>query len=254
MGTAGWGAALASGGCLIDARPTSAAGDGVDRLAVAGPLLRVVRARPRMLISAALGLVVFEAIPGHYLTSARIALAWDVGAVVYLALTLLMMARSDVAQMRRRADLQDLGAAGNLVLSLLAAAVSLVAIAAVMTAAPSDWDQRLVRLIAGGATILISWTVVHTIFAVHYAQQYYGDAEPGPGRTERGGLEFPDDPAPDYWDFMYFSFVIGMTAQVSDVAVSSKTMRRLSLVQGIVAFIFNTVILALTINIAASLL
>ncbi len=245
---------LASGGWLIDARPSKAAGDGVDRLAVVGPVLKVVRARPRMLISAALGLVMFEAIPRHYLTSARIALAWDVAAVVYLGLTFLMMARSDVAQMQRRADRQDLGAAGNLVLALLAAAVSLVAIAAVMTAAPSDWDQRLMRLVAGGATILISWMVVHTIFAVHYAQQYYGDADPGPGRSRRGGLNFPDDDAPDYWDFMYFAFVIGMTAQVSDVTISSKTMRRMSLVHGIVSFIFNTVILALTVNIAAGLL
>jgi uncharacterized membrane protein len=214
----------------------------------------MVRARPRMLCALVLGLVVFLLTPGHYPTSARVALGWDVGALLFLALTFLMMARSDVARMRRHADRQDLGATGNLVLALLAAAVSLAAVTAVMSAAPADMDQRMVRLIAGGATILISWTVVHTIFAVHYAQQYYGDGDPGPGRTARGGLDFPSDTAPDYWDFMYFSFVIGMTAQVSDVAVSSKTMRRLSLVQGVVAFIFNTVILALTINIAASLL
>ncbi len=223
-------------------------------MAVVRGVLRVVRARPRLLGCVALGLLVFAAIPGHYLLSARTAIAWDTGATLYIVLALLMMARTDVAQMRRKADAQDLGAGANLLIALAAALVSLVAIAAVMTAAPADWDQRLVRLVAGGATILISWTVVHTIFAVHYAQEYYGDGEPGPGRTERGGLDFPSDPAPDYWDFMYFSFVIGMTAQVSDVGVTSKTMRRLSLVQGIVAFVFNTVILALTINIAASLL
>jgi uncharacterized membrane protein len=95
--------------------------------------------------------------------------------------------------------------------------------------------------------------LVHTLFAVHYAHGYYGDA-PRDGRGGiAGGLAFPGGAEPDYWDFLYFSFVIGMTSQVSDVQTTSPWMRRLCLAHGIVSFFFNTVILALTVNSAAGL-
>ena len=102
-------------------------------------------------------------------------------------------------------------------------------------------------------TIILSWSLVHTVFTLHYAHGYYGpsaDDDDTDGLV--GGLEFPSEPRPDYWDFMYFSFVIGMTGQVSDVQVSGRMLRRLALIHGIVAFFFNTIILALTINIVAS--
>jgi uncharacterized membrane protein len=98
-------------------------------------------------------------------------------------------------------------------------------------------------------TIALTWAAVHTTFALHYAHEYYRNVKPG-------GLAFPsngpDDPAPDYWDFVYFSFVIGMTAQVSDVGITDKIIRRTATVHGIISFIFNTALLALMINIAAS--
>ena len=93
-------------------------------------------------------------------------------------------------------------------------------------------------------TILLSWAFMHTIFALHYAHEYYGER-----RDERiGGLNFPEDKEPDYWDFLYFSLVIGMTSQVSDVAVTSKVIRRVVALHGVLSFFFNLTILALTVN------
>jgi uncharacterized membrane protein len=103
------------------------------------------------------------------------------------------------------------------------------------------------------ATIVLSWSLVHTVFSLHYAHAYYGpadDEDDADGLV--GGLEFPSDTTPDYWDFMYFSYVVGMTCQVSDVQISGKNLRRMALIHGVVAFFFNTIILALTINIVAS--
>ena len=105
------------------------------------------------------------------------------------------------------------------------------------------------QLALATTTLVLSWAFTHTIFALHYAHDYYG---------ERGGkscgLNFPDEKNPDYWDFVYFAFVIGMTSQVSDVAVASKPIRRTVNAHGIVSFFFNAALLALTVNIAASAL
>jgi len=102
-------------------------------------------------------------------------------------------------------------------------------------------------------TIVGSWLLVHTIFALHYAHAYYQPAASSKD-GDAGGLDFPSDWEPDYWDFMYFSFVIGMTSQVSDVEVNSRVMRRLALLHGILSFFFNTAILAMSINIIAGLI
>ena len=97
-------------------------------------------------------------------------------------------------------------------------------------------------------TITLSWALVHTAFALHYAHEYYRGKTPG-------GLQFPSGEEhvdADYWDFVYFSFVIGMTAQVSDVGITDKIIRRTATVHGIISFMFNTALLALMVNIAAS--
>ena len=96
-------------------------------------------------------------------------------------------------------------------------------------------------------TIVLSWVFIHTIFALHYAHDYYGEHG-----NKQSGLNFPGDDTPDYWDFVYFSLVIGMTAQVSDVAVASKLIRRTVTAHGIVSFFFNVALLALMVNVAAS--
>ena len=94
----------------------------------------------------------------------------------------------------------------------------------------------------------MSWTFTHTIFALHYAHDFYGEA------ARADGLKFPGNTQPDYWDFVYFSFVIGMTFQVSDVAVTNKSIRRMVVAHGALSFFFSTAIVALTVNIAAGLI
>ena len=110
------------------------------------------------------------------------------------------------------------------------------------------------HLLLAATTVVSSWCLIHTVFAMHYAHGYYHDEDEGPGFSSAGGLEFPNEKEPDFLDFAYFSFVIGMTCQVSDVQVSSKGMRRLALLHGLLSFLFNTVILALSINLASGLL
>ena len=211
-------------------------------------LLRVIRARPRLFSSSALGLVVtvaLVAVPRLRAVTGFL-VGWDVGVGVYLALAAHMMAVSSVQRIRHRAMQEDEGQAAILVLTVAAALVSLVAIFAHLgTATNGGRGGGLWRLVFVGLTIFLSWAFIHTMFALHYAHEYYD-------RTA-GGMAFPgDDREPDYWDFVYFSFVIGMTSQVSDVGVTSKEIRRTVTAHGVVAFVFNVALLALTINLAAS--
>lgn len=140
-----------------------------------------------------------------------------------------------------------------LALIIAAATTSVFALGFTLQKEPGETVVALVtRLLLAGLTVVASWTVTHTTFALHYAHHYYGDG-PAPGAADhRGGLAFPGGALPDYWDFLYFSFVVGMTCQVSDVQVTTRAMRRLTLLHGVLSFFFNTVILALAVNLLAS--
>jgi uncharacterized membrane protein len=162
--------------------------------------------------------------------------------VLYLAAAFGVIAGADIHHIRRQSVLQDEGRFAILVLTVVAALASLAAIVVELGA-----TREPVRLLLGTVTIALSWTFIHTIFALHYAHEYHAEH-----RKEGGGLAFPGDQPPDYWDFIYFSFVIGMTSQVSDVGVTSKAIRKTVAAHGIVSFVFNVAVLALTVNIAAS--
>ena len=172
-------------------------------------------------------------------------IGWDVGVALYLALAFRVMGTTDIDGMRRHAARQDVGRHALLFLTAAAALASLGAILAELGGA----NKAPAHLGLAVVTILLSWMFTHTIFALHYAYEYY-DQEKHRG----GGLAFPGDEPPDYWDFLYFSLVIGMTSQVSDVAVTSNRLRRMVAAHGVVSFVFNATLLALTVNIAASLL
>jgi len=214
-------------------------------------VLHQVRARPRLASSTALGVAAFFLLPLRYTGPTRTLVAWDLGVGLYLALAWTMVWRGTVEKMRWRARIQDDGAAAVLVLTLAAAAASLAAIGLELVGSKdlAPGVQQL-HLALAGATILVSWCFLHTVFALHYAHEYYVER----GAPHRQGLIFPSDEPPDYADFLYFSFVIGTTSQTADVSIASRGMRRLALVHGVIAFLFNTTLLALTINIAASLL
>jgi uncharacterized membrane protein len=187
--------------------------------------------------------------PSVHLVS-RLLCSWDAFTICFLVLSLRLMLRATPEIMRRFARQEDEGRAAILSLITVAACISVVAIGLILQ--DKGKENSLVFLHLGLATITIvsSWLLVHTIFTQHYAHIYYR-----PERTlaecKADGLDFPGEIEPDYWDFLYFSFVIGMTSQVSDISITSRKMRRLSLIHGILSFFFNTTIVAMTINIVA---
>jgi uncharacterized membrane protein len=155
-----------------------------------------------------------------------------------------MVMRGGLAHIRRNAVLQD---DGRFLILLLVAAGAFASIAAIIFELDAS-HRGTGELTLATVTIALSWAAVHTAFALHYAHEFYRGAKPG-------GLQFPSGDQhvdADYWDFVYFSFVIGMTAQVSDVGITDKIIRRTATVHGIIAFVFNTALLALMVNIAAS--
>jgi uncharacterized membrane protein len=211
--------------------------------------VRIVRARPRLFLSAVVGLTVAAVCPATRVAT-RFLVGWDAGVALYLALVYHLITVSDVAHIRRRAKLEDEGRLAVLVLTAVAALASLGAILAELGASGSAGSMRPAgHLALAVGTIVLSWTFTHTIFALHYAHEFYQE-DGGRG----GGLAFPGDESPDYWDFAYFSFVIGMTSQVSDATITCKPIRRTVLAHGIVSFAFNAALLALTINLAASVI
>ena len=210
--------------------------------------IRIMLARPRLFISVLVGLVVVAICPWDWRPATRALVGWDVGVALYLVLALRLMAIADIAHIRQRARLQDEGQFAILGLTAAAALASLGAIVALLGMSGTGDNRQPPQLLLGVVTILLSWTFTHMIFALHYAHEFY-DENGGKG----GGLQFPGDlHEPDYWDFVYFSFVIGMTSQVSDVAITCQPIRHTVSAHGIISFIFNVTLLALTVNIAAS--
>lgn len=214
--------------------------------------IRVARLHGKLAIAVAVGVAVAGALMAFDLRGlARWLTGWDAGVAVYLVLTYAMMWRTDVKGIRKRATEQDEGATFILLLSIVATFASLVAVLFALGGSKSaPHDHAVVDALLAVATILLSWAFVHTIFSFHYAHEYYG--ERGDGKI--GGLRFPHDPEPDYRDFLYFSLVIGMTSQVSDIAVTSKVIRRIVAIHGVLSFFFNLVVLALTVNMVATLI
>jgi uncharacterized membrane protein len=212
-------------------------------------LLRIVRARPRLFVCGAIGAVVVGiAFTVNWRLETRLLTGWDVGVALYLVLVFQMMGRSNTHTMRRHAAEQDEGRLIMLMLTVASALASLAAIFAQLGgSAGTTGDRPPAKVALAVFTIMLTWAFIHTIFALHYAHEFYDE-------TDGGGLAFPGDREPDYWDFVYFSFVIGMTSQVSDVAITSKLIRRTAAAHGIVSFVFNVALLALTVNLAASAL
>jgi len=209
--------------------------------------VRIVRARPRLFLCAALMLVIIMLLPGGWRWPTRFLVGWDIGVVVYLVFAFAAMADCDIAHIRRRSALMDEGRIAILVFAASAALATLVAIIIELgdkAATHNPWHLAL-----AGVTLALSWASTHTIFALHYAHEFYAE-----NRYVDGGLAFPGKDKPDYWDFMYFSLVVGMTSQVSDVAVTAKAMRRTVMAHGVVSFFFNATLVALVVNIAASAL
>jgi uncharacterized membrane protein len=208
-------------------------------------IVRISRAHMRLWVSLALGAIAVAALPADWTWITRLLLGWDLAVVLYLAAAFAMMADAPSAEIKKHADAQDEGAAALLILTVAAALVSLAAIIAKLAVLnPSDAGYGF-HIALAVVTVALSWTFTHIIFALHYAYEFYG------GGSRGKTLKFPDENPPDYWDFVYFAFVIGMTFQVSDVAIMNKWVRRTVTLHGIVSFVFTTSIIALTVNMTA---
>ena len=167
--------------------------------------------------------------------------------LIYLALMVRFTLQITPDGLRQRAGIEDEGIPLIVLLALGAVGMSLASIFGLLAGngGPDQWELSLAI-----ASVPLGWSMVHTILAFHYAHLYY--ATEGEDAGDAGGLDFPGTKEPGAWDFLYFSFVVGMTAQVSDVGVTSKHIRRTVAAHGIVSFLFNTALLALTVNLAAS--
>ena len=182
----------------------------------------------------------------------RLALGWDVGVGLFLIESVfkLMRARSSDDIRQRAAALDEAGGA-VLPLALLAALASIAVVIGEAVRVAGDSRETGSAAILALATVALSWTFVHLIFAFHYAHAFYAPAGKG---KDRGGLLFPGGEAPDYWDFLHFSLIIGVAQQTADIQISDRSLRRIATVHSVTAFLFNTVIVALTVNLAVGLL
>jgi uncharacterized membrane protein len=213
---------------------------------------RLARLHARLFIAIGVGALVTLALLAIELHPAtRLLLGWDLGVLFYLTQIYSLARRGDIARLKKRAAEEDEGAIVLLLFTCVAALASMVALVIELGGLreAKGWPVAFQVALTMG-TIILSWCFVHTEFALHYAHEYYGE---GRDRTI-GGLKFPGGRQPDYWDFLYFSLVIAMTSQVSDVAITSRSIRAVASMHGVLSFFFNLGILALTINMLSNLI
>lgn len=215
-------------------------------------LFHLLEIHRHLLVSALFGVAIYMLLAGVLPREADILVGWNGAVILYMGWTLRTMRQvpHTLAAMQARAQYHDEGRGAVLFLSVTAAVLSLAAVVNELTVA-REAEAMLPHLALAGGTVITSWLFVHFIFALHYAHIYY-DAHQD-GLCE--GLDIPGhEPVPDYWDFLYFSFIIGTSAQTADININRRPMRRIALVHCVIAFFFNTTVLALTINAAAGLL
>jgi len=203
-----------------------------------------------LLTGLATAAVITLAAPVEWRWTVRLAAGWDAGVALFLLLTFLKLARTQsVEAIRARAAELDEAGVAVLPLSLLAAAASVALVVSEAASASSGVDRSVEALLTLG-TVAASWLFVHVLFGLHYAHRFYAPDEKG----DRGGLLFPGEIEPDYWDFLHFSLIIGVASQTADVQIADRGLRRLATVHSVTAFVFNTVLVALAVNLAVSLI
>ena len=204
------------------------------------------RLRPRW--SAGLGIFVILALGMPFMgmrSTLAVLIGFDIATVFYLTATTIMFRNSATKDMRSRSRQQDPGRWTVLWLSVAICGIVLVALGVELR---SDQAGGALGIAVAAISLLLSWLFMNTMFAIHYANAYYsGNYCSG----DRDALEFPGTKEPDYWDFMYFAIVLGMTFQVSDVQITSQRLRRIALGHSVIAFMFNVVIIAITVNVVA---
>lgn len=211
--------------------------------------VRAVLVRKRLFLSVGAGVVLGLLLPHDWRWTSRVLTGWDFAAALYIVFTARLIYIATIDDCHRRAAAYDDGDKAILLLVCLSAVASLAAIFGEIGAVRGGGRAAAIALTLTGATVVLSWTFTHLVFMLHYASLYYRPTAEGPP----GGLDFAGDRDPDYHDFLYYAFVVACTAQTADVNTTTQPMRRLTMMHGIVSFVFNTAILALMINIGAGL-
>lgn len=205
----------------------------------------------KLLIALAIGIISYFSFFKSIDVLGRLMIAWDAFTLVTLVIYWYIFFITTTKQIRAKAKDEDTGVVATFSISLIAALASLFAVTLLLTS--DDESNKVIHIISAVLGLMFSWLMVHTLFAARYAHLFYADDENDESKYI-GGLEFPDnEEEPDFIDFAYFSFTIGMTFQVSDVEISDKKLRRLALIHSLISFGFNTIIVALTINVVAGL-
>lgn len=205
-------------------------------------ILHHLRYRPSLLVGLAVAVCAAAASALSLRPTSALLVGWDLGVVAYGATSLAVVRSATTERLKRVAALLDEGRWGMLAITVGAALVSLGAIVAELARVHGTSHPGWVEALAG-ATVVLSWFFAHAVFATRYAHEFW----------VRGGLSFPGNDEPNYSEFLYFSFCIAVANQVSDVSTQSASMRRLVLAHSMVAYLFNTAVIALGVNIAASL-
>lgn len=215
-------------------------------------------AHHKLYISLAAALITFFGLYGKFSTPVHVMLTWLSYCLVSLILSWVTILSSHPADVKKEVHAQDSSKTLIFLFAITAAFISLFAILILLQSSSQQSSKADLtgHILLSLASVISSWWLVHTIFTLRYAHLYYCDTENDDhGKNQKpGGLDFPNEDQPDYLDFTYFSFVLGMTFQVSDVEITSKRIRRLALVHGVLSFAFNTVIVALSINIVSGLM
>ncbi|HVZ57601.1 MAG TPA: DUF1345 domain-containing protein [Chitinophagaceae bacterium] len=213
--------------------------------------LNRLHAITKVLLALAAGLAGYLLIPmpgADRLT--RFMTGWDIFSFVLLSMYWWVFYTTPPIHIRRQATRQDTSRVVIFVMILISTTASMLAVVLLLTARHETAAQKTLHLAMAIIGMTFSWSLVHTVFSVRYAHMYYADHRTHPD-THAGGLDFPDEDKPDFVDFAYFSFVLGMTFQVSDVSISSRRIRRMVLWHSLISFGYNAVIIALTINVVA---
>lgn len=214
--------------------------------------LRIMKARPRLFICAALGILVGLVLPESWRPVTRGLIGWNVAIWLYLCAASVMILRSENQDIHRRAALQDEGRYAILALAAVASTVSFGAIfAQLATVKDLPFAAKSLHIGLALATILGSWLFVHLTFALHYAHEFFRVSKVDADGKWRGGIDFPGVDCPDYPDFLYFSYVIGVACATADASITGRRLRRLALAHSVLAFFYNNAVLAMSINIGA---
>ena len=210
--------------------------------------------RGRLILAVVTGFLVYFFLSHKIRFEIRLLLAWDVGVLLLLIIILIMMMKTDAEKTLQRAQSQEPSNITTLSFTVFICAASMVAVAFMLNDG-QDWKAVPANVHLGLCSLAIfcAWFLLHAFFALHYARMYYDEIDEKSDGDYKKGMEFPGDELVDYWDFMYYSFTIAMCFQTSDVNVSSRPIRRLTLFHSIISFIFVVLVIGLVVNVVSNL-